>query len=88
MLVKERDATISELTCIGTDSKRDAKVPVMDLAVDEEGARKTFRDVATVDHLTFTIESGKSLLKKSPLKSGFNFLIGIRITAITLPNSL
>ena len=53
----EREEDILHLECIGLDSKRDTNVPVI-LQKQEEGVVKVFKTKATVDHITFTAESG------------------------------
>lgn len=53
----EREQDIFQLQCIGLDSKKDANVPVV--LQEEVGEEvRVFKTKATVDHLTFTIESG------------------------------
>jgi len=53
----EREEDILHLECIGLDSKRDTNVSVI-LQKQEEGVVKVFKTKATVDHITFTAESG------------------------------
>lgn len=55
--VTEREEDICHLQCIGLDSKRDANVPVI-LQTQEGEDVRIFKTKATVDHLTFTVESG------------------------------
>ena len=60
--VAEREDDILHLKCIGLDSKRDADVPVILQSQEGENVR-IFKTKATVDHLTFTVESGKVIKK-------------------------
>jgi len=58
--IAEREEDTHRLHCIGLDSKRDANVPVI-LQSEEGEAVRIFKTKATVDHLTFTAESGEEI---------------------------
>ena len=55
--IVEREPDIYQLECIGLDSKRDSDVPVI-LKIQEGEEIRDFKTRATVEHLTFTVESG------------------------------
>jgi hypothetical protein len=55
--VIDREQDILKLQCIGLDSKKDANVPVLLQEQQGEDVR-VFKTKASVDHLTFTVESG------------------------------
>ena len=55
--LKDREQGTLNLTCVGLDSKRDNNVPVLEEII-KDGKKKVFKSKATVDHLTFTAESG------------------------------
>jgi hypothetical protein len=56
--ITERVQDILKLECIGLDSKKDANVPVVLQEQDADGETRVFKTKASVDHLTFTVESG------------------------------
>jgi hypothetical protein len=55
----ERRAGVFNVKCIGLDSKRDADSLVIQLH-EEDGVTTAYKTKATVDHITFTVESGNS----------------------------
>jgi hypothetical protein len=55
--ITEREQDMLNLECIGLDSKRDTNVPVVLQGQDGDESR-VFKTKASVDHLTFTVESG------------------------------
>jgi hypothetical protein len=58
--VQEHSADLRELKYIGLDSKRDAKSLVIQEVL-EGDVLTAFKTTAVVDHLTFTVESGKKI---------------------------
>jgi hypothetical protein len=55
-IVIDQEQDIMQLQCIGLDSKKDAYVPVLEEQPGEDV--RVFKTKASVDHLTFTVESG------------------------------
>jgi hypothetical protein len=55
--IEELEPALKHLTAIGIDTKRDAKVPIMQ-EVTTKNITSTFRFTATVEHMTVTAESG------------------------------
>jgi hypothetical protein len=62
--LSQRNEDLSNIRCIGLDSKRDAGSLVIETRT-EGGKTTAFKTKATVDHLTFTTESG--IYKKESL---------------------
>ena len=75
--LSQRNEDLSNIRCIGLDSKRDAGSLVIETRT-EGGKTTAFKTKATVDHLTFTTESG--IYKKESLALRFEpFRFWIRI---------
>jgi hypothetical protein len=75
--LSQRNEDLTNIRCIGLDSKRDAGSLVIETRT-EGGKTTAFKTKATVDHLTFTTESG--IYKKESLALRFEpFRFWIRI---------
>jgi hypothetical protein len=61
--LSQRNEDLSNIMCIGLDSKRDAGSLVIETRT-EGGKTTAFKTKATVDHLTFTTESGTGICEK------------------------
>lgn len=57
--VGARDSELNGITCIGLDGKRDSNVVTFKDITNSDGSTTLFRTTATVEHITFTAESGK-----------------------------
>jgi hypothetical protein len=55
--ISERSPDLKDLKCLGLDSKRDTDALVIQ-QVQEGEEMRAYKTAATIDNLTFTVESG------------------------------
>jgi hypothetical protein len=63
---------LTNLRCLGLDSKRDSNALVIQEVQTDDGETRAYKTAATVDNLTFTVESGKPE-PKFPCKVGSEY---------------
>jgi hypothetical protein len=85
--LQERRPDVDKVKCIGMDSKRDADSLVIQLH-EADGKTTAYKTKATVDHLTFTVESGNSQCKNKccPIRIGTRFTLISCMIRIRIPD--
>jgi len=58
--VEERTSELKSLRCIGLDGKKDKNSLIIEEIKDDRGERRVLKTKGTVDHYSFTVESGPS----------------------------